>query len=655
MRDPTEIPDPGTQIESPPAPSVEPSVESAALIRDDISPIAAPRFAIPILIVLGAVLFLSNLGGYPLYTKGEPREAVTVFDIVHGGGVILPMRAGVEIPSKPLLMHWMAALVSLLYGSVTELTVRLPSALLAIAGMLVCYCYVRKLFNQRAALLAGLFLGTTFQYLQAGTGARVDMTLTFFLEVALFEFIAVAEGLTRRRMLLYLAISFAVLAKGPVGLVLPGLVALVWLVLQQRWNTLRDLRLVRGAIAVAVLGGGWYFAAAYVGGMDFVRKQVIAENFQRFVDGKGFHEGHVHPFYYLEFALIAGFMPWSVLLPLPVLQALKRGTRLNARHLYLLVWVLTVLLFYSVAESKRGVYLLALYPALATLLALGVVRTMGNPTDSMRRFTRIMGRLAGVTMLLLGVAALVGLAVVVVAPAAMRDFLAFWGITARGFVPALNAQIDERWMLAALAPIAIEVLGFAALHGSLSLERLIAVVAAATATGVLAANFIVVPAIAGTLSLRAFALEMVNMVGSNSVGYLGALDYDVAFYSAKNIPIVHLDDPDLPDYLLCWSAVYKRLPEEAKSRFTVALTSNPTALDGGGAMVLLRRATLPPSPTSNSLRVREESPAGPFSGRLPDQEARERRKSVTALTSFGRTSAEPPPRLTSQIGVISDS
>ena len=96
--------------------------------------LAPPRIALPLLCGCGVLLFLVNLGGYPLYTKGETREAVTVFDIVHGGGIILPMRAGVEVPSKPLMMHWLAALVSLLAGQVNEWTVRLPSAVFAILG-----------------------------------------------------------------------------------------------------------------------------------------------------------------------------------------------------------------------------------------------------------------------------------------------------------------------------------------------------------------------------------------------------------------------------------------------------------------------------------------------------------------------------------------
>src|SRR5712692_3383475 len=56
--------------------------------------IAAPHFAIPILLALAIPLSFLTLGGYPFYTKGEPREAVTVLNIVSGGGVILPRRAG---------------------------------------------------------------------------------------------------------------------------------------------------------------------------------------------------------------------------------------------------------------------------------------------------------------------------------------------------------------------------------------------------------------------------------------------------------------------------------------------------------------------------------------------------------------------------------
>src|SRR5262249_45590045 len=159
----------------------------------------------------------------------------------------------------PLMMHWLAALVSLGAGHVNEWTVRLPSAVFAVLGLIVCYVYVRRFFDQRSALIAALMLGTSCQYLQAG-GARVDLTFTFFLEIALFHFLAIAERLSKRTAPLYLAIACAVLTKGPVGLGLPALVAVIWMVMFRRVNVVGSLKLGRGALIIGAIGGGWYLA-----------------------------------------------------------------------------------------------------------------------------------------------------------------------------------------------------------------------------------------------------------------------------------------------------------------------------------------------------------------------------------------------------------
>ncbi|HEY2486176.1 MAG TPA: hypothetical protein VGI36_13580, partial [Candidatus Binataceae bacterium] len=82
MRDTGEISRADEEMVSPSASNVSSSAESATAAAIQIGAIATPWPALLILIALGSLLFLSNLGGYPLYTKGEPREAVTVFDMV---------------------------------------------------------------------------------------------------------------------------------------------------------------------------------------------------------------------------------------------------------------------------------------------------------------------------------------------------------------------------------------------------------------------------------------------------------------------------------------------------------------------------------------------------------------------------------------------
>ncbi|MGB9380641.1 ArnT family glycosyltransferase, partial [Candidatus Binatus sp.] len=528
--------------------------------------IAQPRHAWPILLIVGVALYLVNLGGYPLYTKGEPREAVTVFDIVHGGGVILPQRAGVEIPSKPLLMHWLAALVSLIAGGVNEFSVRLPSAGLAIAGVIVCYFYVRRLFDDVTALIAALILATTFQYLQAGTGARVDMTLTFFMEVAFFEFIFMAEGLTRRRMLLYVAIALAVLTKGPIGLILPGLVALIWIALEQRWRLLLQMNLVRGALVVLVLAGGWYVAALLEGGSNFFRKQILAENLLRFAGGGDFHEGHIHPFYYMELALFAGFLPWTFLLPIVGVQAARAPLVLDPRLKYFLVWFGAVLIFYNFPQSKRGVYLLCLYPAFATLLAIYIKDAIVRPAPA-RAVVHWLARLSGFAMLMLGSATLVALAMLVASPHEFADLLQVGNIRAPAFAPALAATVGDHWILSLAMPLAVVILGVRLIVSRPLLERMTFAIAAAMVFVTVAVNVVVVPSIANTLSLKDFTGIAMKVVDNSPVGYLNALNYDVAFYSRRTIPIVSQKDPDLPQYLIAWRTLFDALPAAKRDRF----------------------------------------------------------------------------------------
>jgi 4-amino-4-deoxy-L-arabinose transferase-like glycosyltransferase len=574
---------------------------------DWLSYIAEPRHAWPILLIFGVALYLVNLGGYPLYTKGEPREAVTVFDIVHGGGVILPQRAGVEIPSKPLLMHWLAALVSLVTGGVNEFSVRLPSAGLAIAGIIVCYFYVRRLFDDVTALIAALILATTFQYLQAATGARVDMTLTFFMEVAFFEFIFMAEGLTRRRMLLYVAIALAVLTKGPIGLILPGMVALIWIALEKRWNVLLRMSLVRGAIVVLVLAGGWYVAALIEGGPDFFRKQILAENLLRFAGGSDFHEGHIHPFYYMELALFAGFMPWTFLLPIVGVQAARAPLAVDPRLKYLFLWFATVLIFYNLPQSKRGVYLLCLYPGFATLLAIYLRQAIVQPAPA-RTVVGWIARLSGFAMLLLGSAALVALAMLVAWPHAFADLLQAANVRASAFAPSLASTAGRHWILSLAMPLAVVVLGVRLIVSRPLIERMIFAIAAAMVFIAVAVNVVVVPSIANTLSLKDFTNQAMKVVDDGSVGYLNALNYDVAFYSRRTIPIVSIKDPDLPQYLIAWRTLFDALPATKRSRFEIVMVSNPTSLDGTDEMVLLRQrtgsATPPPKPSDDYIQAR---------------------------------------------------
>ena len=165
------------------------------------------------------------------------------------------------------------------------------------------------------------------------------------------------------------------------------------------------MNLLRGAIIVLILAGGWYLAALIEGGPGFFRKQILTENLLRFAGGSDFHEGHIHPFYYMELALLAGFMPWTFLLPIVGVQAARVPRPLDPRLKYILVWFAAVLIFYNLPQSKRGVYLLCMYPAFATLVAIYLSRPSCGLTPAATWPTGL-ARCAGFAMLLSGSAAL---------------------------------------------------------------------------------------------------------------------------------------------------------------------------------------------------------------------------------------------------------
>jgi 4-amino-4-deoxy-L-arabinose transferase-like glycosyltransferase len=115
-----------------------------------------------LLTLLCGALYFPYLGSRPFFDKGEPREAMAVQDIVQRGEWLVPLKRATDIPSKPPLFHWSAALTASLTGKLDEATIRFPSALYATLGVLIVYFFGQKLFERQVAFLAAAILATTW-------------------------------------------------------------------------------------------------------------------------------------------------------------------------------------------------------------------------------------------------------------------------------------------------------------------------------------------------------------------------------------------------------------------------------------------------------------------------------------------------------------
>ena len=330
-----------------------------------------------LLLALCGVLYFPYLGNTPLFDKGEPREALAVQDIVQRGEWLFPLKRATAIPSKPPLFHWSAALTYQVTGTLNEATIRFPSALYATLGVLLIYLLGRKLFGARVGLLAAAILATTMIYQDQALSARVDMTLCFFVTASLVLFYALYRGFLDNRLwyfVLYGLVGLGTLAKGPLGILLPGLVIAIFLVLKKRWDLMVKFAFHPGVVLALIVIIGWYGLAITRGGEGFVDRQLLSENVNRFFGGSG----HSHPVYYYLGYLFTLALPWGLFLPFLFWDGFKKDWRDDDDRLFLLVWFAIMFGFFSLAAGKRPVYLLPVYPALALLLADWFHRQVGS-------------------------------------------------------------------------------------------------------------------------------------------------------------------------------------------------------------------------------------------------------------------------------------
>lgn len=320
------------------------------------------------LVALCAAIYFPYLGNTPFFDKGEPREALAVQDIVQRGEWLFPLKRATAIPSKPPLFHWSAALVSELTGALNETTIRFPSALYATLGVLLIYGLGRTLYGAAVALLAGAILATTMAYSDQALSARVDMTLCFFLTLSLVLFYSLYRGFLAHRLwyfAFYFIVGIGTLAKGPLGILLPGLVIAGFLTIKRRWDLIMKFAFHPGVVLTLLLAGGWYGLAVTRGGEGFVDRQLLQENLKRFFGGSG----HSHPIhYYLPYLFSLG-LPWSFFFPFLLWDLLRKSRTGSDDHLFLESWFVIMFVFFSLSAGKRPVYLLPIYPPLSLLLA----------------------------------------------------------------------------------------------------------------------------------------------------------------------------------------------------------------------------------------------------------------------------------------------
>lgn len=340
------------------------------------------------LALICVVTLLPFLGLTDFHTKGEPREAVVAYSMLETGNWILPVNNGGDIAYKPPFFHWSIAVISSIVGKVTEYTSRMPSVLSLIAMVLAGFLFYAKRRGTTLAFLMSVITLSNFEVHRAGMNCRVDMMLTAFIVLALYQLYKWCEqGWNAFPWLATLFMGCATLTKGPVGIILPCLVTGVYLLLRGTGFRKAFLSMTLVALVSCILPAIWYIAAYLQGGDNFIAL-VMEENFGRFM-GKMTYESHENPAYYNVMTVVAGYAPYTLLVLFSLFSlsykrisgkprewwhkfvAYIRG--MDDVRLFSLLSIVLIFVFYCIPKSKRSVYLLPIYPFIAYFLAEYIV------------------------------------------------------------------------------------------------------------------------------------------------------------------------------------------------------------------------------------------------------------------------------------------
>ena len=341
-------------------------------------------FFILILLSLCALLFFFHLGKDPLWDGDEGMHAATSKDMVLSGDWITPTLNGEKFYDKPVLYNWFVSLSLLAFGF-NEFAARLPSALLGTGCVILVFLLGRRMFGPMAGFLSGVILATSGEQVTLSRTVVHDIALAFFVTLALYFFYAgfkQERRLKRYLLLFYASCGFAVMAKGPLGALLPAMVISLFLLFRRRLSLLREFLSPGGILLFIVIAAPWY-VLIILRNRDYGSYFFIQQNLMNFLSSEARHSA---PFYYYFPVLLAGFFPWSCFLPLALIRAFRvRLIKMDDGVAFLVVWFLVVFLFFSAASSKLATYLLPMFPAVSCLVGLLWRDLLEDPTPGLRR------------------------------------------------------------------------------------------------------------------------------------------------------------------------------------------------------------------------------------------------------------------------------
>ena len=311
----------------------------------------------------------------PLAVPDEGRYGEIARWMLQSGDWLIPRLNGIPFFHKPPLLYWLEAAAMATFG-MQVWAARLVPALHAGLMLLAMYLAIRRFAPEAIARRAVWMLGTSLSFLLGGQYVNHDMMVAAWISVAIWCFaLAFMQGSKPHAALArwgFVACALGVLSKGLIGVALPGLVLLVWLVWTRQLKKVLDLPWVSGLALFGLIAVPWFFLAEqqHPGMLDYM---FGTQQISRF-SATTFNNGQ--PWWFYGLCLLVLLFPWAFFALTQAFaqfrQAQEATDSIAKPWLSLSwIWVLAIIGFFSIQSSKIIGYALPVMPPLALLAALG--------------------------------------------------------------------------------------------------------------------------------------------------------------------------------------------------------------------------------------------------------------------------------------------
>jgi 4-amino-4-deoxy-L-arabinose transferase-like glycosyltransferase len=323
-----------------------------------------------------AFLFFYGLGQFGLVGADEPRYAQVAREMLESHDWITPVLGGQPWLEKPPLYYWQAMLAYSLYG-VSDAAARVPSALDATLMVIAVYIFLRR-FRPGVELDGALITASCAGVIGYARAAGTDMALASTFSIAMLAWWGWREsGKKGYLAAFYFFVALGTLAKGPVAPFLAFLIIGCYAVAASEFRVALKMLWLPGIALCCAISLPWY-VAVQLRNPEFFRVFFLQHNLERFSSNLYHH--HAPFWYYLPVTLLA-LVPWAVFVSAAFVESARlwwaqRSTGDLADEncepqfrIFLLLWLIVPVVFFSISQSKLPGYILPAVPAGALLLA----------------------------------------------------------------------------------------------------------------------------------------------------------------------------------------------------------------------------------------------------------------------------------------------